>query len=272
MKKIANLKVPSDPRWYQIFVLSSLLVYGLWFLNFPLNWQTMVTIVLTAQLTQLCCTRLWKLPKFDPRSAFISSLSLCLLLRTEVIVLAALAAVITIASKFFIQIRYKHIFNPTNFSLTMMLLISDQVWVSSGQWGSTGLLAFFIACCGGLVLYRTTRSDITIAFVFAYAGILFGRAWWLSDPVTIPLHYLQSGAFLLFAFFMISDPKTIPDSRSGRILFACWVAVLAAYIQFALYQPNALLWALVCSSPFVPVIDKLLGGERYRWPIMRRFV
>lgn len=272
MKRPTGIKLPSDPRWYQITVLSGLLIYGLGFLDFPIRWYHILTIVLVAQLTQYCCTRVWKLPKFDPRSALISSLSLCLLLRTEVIALAALAAVITIASKFLIQIRYKHIFNPTNFSLTAMLLISDQVWVSSGQWGSTGLLAFFIACCGGLVLYRTTRSDITIAFIFAYAGILLGRAWWLGDPVTIPLHYLQSGAFMLFAFFMISDPKTIPDSRRGRILFACWVALLAAYIQFALYQPNALLWALVCSSPFVPVIDKLLGGERYRWPIMRRFV
>ena len=70
-----------------------------------------------ALLTQYACTRLWRLPAFDPRSALISGLSLCLLLRANSVWLVVLTAVVTIASKFVIRWRGKHIFNPTNFGI-----------------------------------------------------------------------------------------------------------------------------------------------------------
>lgn len=261
----AAIKLPQDPRWYQTVILCGLITYGLMFLEFDIHWHYALVMVLSAQLSQYGCSKLLGLA-FDPRSALISSLSLCLLLRTDVLLWAVLAAVITVSSKFILQIDRKHIFNPTNFALAVCMLLSDSVWVSSGQWGSTTFLAFLMACLGGLVLYRTARSDITVAFLLAYSMMLLGRAWWLGDPLDIPLHYLQNGALLIFAFFMISDPRTIPDSRLGRIGFAIWVASLAVFIQFVMYQPNALIWALVCSSPLVPVIDKLSSGQRYHWP------
>lgn len=270
MATLPGFTLPRDPRWYQTLILSGLILYGLLFLGFDIQWPQALAMLIAAQVTQYWCTRLWRLPAFDPRSALISSLSLCLLLRTDVLLLAILAAVVTVASKFIFQIQRKHIFNPTNFGLGVMMLLSDSVWVSTGQWGSTLFLVFLLGCGGGLVLYRTARSDITVMFLLVYSALLLGRAWWLGDPQTIPLHYLQNGALLIFAFFMISDPRTIPDSRAGRIAFACWVASLAAYIQFGMYQPNALIWALLCSSPLVPIIDKLSSGQRYHWPTMRK--
>jgi len=45
---------------------------------------------------------------------------------------------------------------------------------------------------------------------------------------------------------------------------------VALFIQFGLFEPNALLWALVGCAPLVPVIDRLLPGERYRWPCPNR--
>ena len=83
--------------------------------------------------------------------------------------------------------------------------------------------------------------------------------------MTIPLHRLQSGALLLFTFFMISDPKTTPDSRAGRVLFAALVAFGAWYIQFRLFRTNGLLWSLAACSTIVPIIDRLLPGARYAW-------
>ena len=72
---------------------------------------------------------------------------------------------------------------------------------------------------------RAARSDVTLAFLVFYLALVVGRSLWLGEPLAIPLHRLQSGALLLFAFFMISDPKTTPDSRAGRILFAALVAL-----------------------------------------------
>jgi Na+-translocating ferredoxin:NAD+ oxidoreductase RnfD subunit len=83
--------------------------------------------------------------------------------------------------------------------------------------------------------------------------------------LTIPLHRLESGALLLFSFFMISDPKTTPDSRAGRVLFAALVACGAWYVQFRLFRTNGLLWSLAACSMAVPLIDRLLPGVRYVW-------
>lgn len=255
----------SDPRYYQISILSLLLIYGLYFLDLEIRLSNASAILFAAQITQYCFTRLFDLPKFDPRSALISSLSLCLLLRTDSLLLAMLAAFIAISSKFLIRWHHKHIFNPTNFALVIMILLFDSAWVSSGQWGRDLLFVFLIACLGMIVINRSRRSDITLAFLGFYTAMIFGRAGWLGDPLTIPLHQLQSGALLIFAFFMISDPVTTPNSRPGRILFALLVTLAAGYVQFILYQPNGVLYALVGCCCLTPLIDRLLPGAMFYW-------
>ena len=255
-----------DPRLYQIATLSSLLVYGMGWLEFDITPTRAVLLLGTVLVTQAAGDRFegraanWK-------SALISGLSLCLLLRTNSALLAMLAAVLTIGSKFVVRFRGKHIFNPTNGGLVAMLLLSERVWVSPGQWGSVALFALLMACVGGLVVNRARRSDVTVAFIACYIALLFGRSLYLGEPLTIPVHRLQSGALLLFTFFMISDPKTTPDSRAGRVLFAALVAFGAWYVQFRLFRTNGLLWSLALWSAAVPLIDRLLPGETYRWSL-----
>ncbi len=268
----ARLRPLRDPRLYQIAVLASLLIYGVTRLDLEVHPLQAAALLATALLTQYACTRLWRLPAFDPRSALISGLSLCLLLRTGSLLLAFVAAAVTIASKFVIRWRGKHLFNPTNFGIVAMMLATGQVWVSPGQWGSAAFFAFLVACLGGLVVNRAARSDVTWAFLAFYLAVLFGRALWLGQPTAIPLHQLGSGAFLIFTFFMISDPRTTPDSRAGRILFALLVALGAGFVHFVLYRPNGLLLSLAFLSPVVPLLDRLLPGERYAWRHERRIL
>lgn len=254
-----------DPRAYQIAALAGLLAYGMAGLAFEVSIARVILLLATALATQYVGGRLAGLPGFDPRSALISGLSLCLLLRTNSEALAALTAVVTIASKFALRWNGKHLFNPTNFGLVAMILATQAVWVSPGQWGSAAFLGFLVACLGGMVVNRAARSDVTLAFLASYGALLFLRAGWLGDPMSIPLHQLESGALLIFAFFMISDPKTTPDSRAGRVLFAILVAAGAAFVQFRLYRPNGLLWSLAALSPAVALIDRLFPGCRYEW-------
>jgi enediyne biosynthesis protein E5 len=94
---------------------------------------------------------------------------------------------------------------------------------------------------------------------------MFGRSIYLGEPLLIPFHRLESGALLLFTFFMISDPKTTPDTRAGRVLFAALVALGAWYVQFRLFRTNGLLWSLAACSMAVPLIDWLMPGHRYAW-------
>lgn len=254
-----------DPRYYQIAVLSSLLAYGITVLDFGIRWQNALLIVATALAVQFGATLYNKLPRFDPLSPLITSLSLTLLLRTDMALIAALAASLAIGSKFMLRYRGKHIFNPANFALVTLMFASDHAWVSSGQWGSAAIGAFVLACLGFLVLTRAKRAETTIAFILFYAAMLFGRAIWLDDPLSIPLHQLQNGALLIFAFFMISDPKTTPNTALGRVLYAGLVASVAYTIQFIFYQPNGPILALIMCAPVVPVIDAVLRGQIYRW-------
>lgn len=268
-----------DPRYYQIAALAGLLIYGISFLSFDVTPARAALLVTTALAAQWVCTRLWQLRAFDPRSALISALSLCLLLRTSDPALAIAAAVVAIVGKFALRVNGKHVFNPTNGALVLMLLLSDRVWVSSGQWGHAAFFALLMACVGGLVVYRALRSDVTFAFLGAYSALVVGRALWLGQPLAVPLHMFENGALLLFAFFMISDPKTTPDSRLGRVVFAALVALGAGVVQFVLYRPNGLLWSLAVVSMATPLIDRLLPGAQYRWtgtgiftPLIARFV
>jgi enediyne biosynthesis protein E5 len=255
----------SDPRHYQILVLLSLLTYGVRWLQFDVGVTQIIILLGGAVLAQCVCMRPRRPPTFDARSALISGLSLCLLLRTNSILVLIVTVIVTIASKFFLTWKRKHIFNPTNFGLVLMMLLSDQAWVSPAQWGSKLYFGFLMACLGGMVVHRALRSDVSYAFIFSYAAILFGRAYGLGDPLTIPLKQLQSGALLLFTFFMISDPKTTPDSRAGRVLFAMLVAAGATYVQFVLYRNNGLLWSLAICSILTPLIDYVFPGTRYHW-------
>ena len=255
----------ADPRYYQIAVLSALLLYGIVALDFGIHWQNATAIVMTALGLQFSFSRWLDLPRFDPLSAVITSLSLTLLLRTDAVTIAILAAILAIGSKFLIRIRGKHVFNPANFALVTLMLASDRAWVSSGQWGSTAIAALALASLGFLVLTRARRAETTIAFLAVYAGLLFSRAIWLGDPMAIPLHQLQNGALLIFAFFMISDPKTAPDTPLGRVLFAGLVAAIAYMIQFVWYEPNGPILALILCLPLVPLIDGVLRGKLYQW-------
>ena len=254
-----------DPRLYQIAALTGLLAYGLLRLDLEVRPGRAAIILISVLATQYTCTRAWRLPAFDARSALISGLSLCLLLRTNWAALAAMGAVLAVASKFVIRVRGKHVFNPTNFAI-VALLLTGQAWVSPGQWGSAAFFGFLLACLGGIVVNRAARSDVTIAFLAAYAGLVFARSLWLGEPMTIPIHRLQNGALLIFAFFMISDPRTTPDRRAGRVIFALLVALGAAFVQFRLFRTNGLLWSLAVFAPAVPLIDWLLPAAPHRWP------
>ena len=252
-----------DPRYAQITVLTALAGWGLWVLDFEVRGALAVAVVGTALAVQWLGNRA-RGESFDPRSALISGLSLVLLLRTDSLWIGAAAAGLAIASKFLVRVRGKHVFNPTNGALVVTLLVSESAWVSSGQWGSGPIAAAAFVSAAGWVL-RSARGDVAVAFLASWCALLVGRALWLGDPLAIPLHQLTSGALLLFAGFMISDPRTLPDARAGRIAFAIAVAVLGYLGRFQFHEPNALLFALAACAPAVPLIDRFLPGLRFTW-------
>jgi Na+-transporting NADH:ubiquinone oxidoreductase subunit NqrB len=251
----------ADARIWQILSLGLLLTYGVGMLDFDQTPFNIAVLIVTALATQWLCSRAISGQRFDPLSPLITAFSLCLLLRASSPGTLAISAALAIGSKFVLRFDGKHIFNPANFAIGVLLL-SDMAWISPAQWGSRTWAAFLFVCLACLVLSRAKRADIAIAFLGAYIAILFARAFYLGDPMTIPMKQTQSGALLLFTFFMITDPKTTPDRRSARLLFAALVAAFAAWLQFANFMPQALIYALFFASPLVPLLDCLFPRDR----------
>ena len=258
-----------DPRLFQIASLGGLLAANLAWFDLGASLAQSALTLAAAPIAQIVFCRLYG-QAFDWRSPLITGLSLSLLLRTHDPLLWIAAALLAIGSKFVIRVRGKHLFNPAAFAIVTLLFASalspsGGVWVSPGQWGSAVWQVLLVTSLGGLVLTRSRRLDIALAFLGCYAGLLLFRCLWLGDPFTIPLHQLQSGALLLFAFFMVTDPRSTPDSRAGRMLFAAGVAGLAYYLQFACQIRTGLFYALVFVSPTTPLLDMILPAERFRW-------
>jgi enediyne biosynthesis protein E5 len=255
----------AGPRYFQIGALSCLLAVNMTLIEFGARPVPSIVAIGSALLAQWACTRLAGLPQLDLRSPLITGLSLSLLLRADAIWLYAAAAVIAIASKFVLRINGKHIWNPAGFAIVVLLLASNGVWISPGQWGTEVWFAALTGCLAILVLSAARRADIAVFFFASHALLLLARAWWLGDPLAIPLHQSQSGSLLIFTFFMISDPRTAPDSALGRFLFAFAVALLAHYMAFFMQLRPALYFALIILSPITLMIDLLIPAERYTW-------
>jgi enediyne biosynthesis protein E5 len=254
-----------DARYFQIAALGCLLIINMTVIEFGARPLPSVVAIGSALLAQWACARLTGLPQFDYRSPLITGLSLGLLLRADAIWLYAAAAVIAIASKFVLRVNGKHIWNPAGFAIVVLLLVSNGVWISPGQWGTEVWFAALTGCLAILVLSAARRADIAIFFFASHAVLLLARAWWLGDPLAIPMHQLQSGSLLIFTFFMISDPRTAPDSALGRFLFAFAVALLAHYMAFSMQMRPALYFALIILSPITLMIDRLIPAQRYTW-------
>jgi len=262
-KAIAFLS--NDPRHYQIGVLSSLILIGVSSFGFHLPLWHVISCIGASLATQFVGDKILG-RKFDVRSPMISALSLTLLLRTGSIWLSLAAGVLAIGSKYLIRFRGKHIFNPANFGLVVLALLFTGAWVSPGQWGTVSWLAILLVGLGGIVTGKAKRWDVSLSFLGFFAIFLLARTLWLGNPISIPVHQLQSGALLIFTFFMISDPKTTPNARLGRVLYAGLVALVGFVLTTFYYQSAGVIYALVLCAPFVPAFDYFFKDRLYQWP------
>ncbi len=257
--------VNKDARHWQILALSGLFLISVLTTDFgarPVHLIAAFTGAMSAQLIGTLITGC----RFEWKSAAITSLSISILMRAVAPWMWFAAGLIGIGLKFAVRYRGKHIFNPACIGIVAMLLILGRdVWVSPGQWGQAPLFAAYAIGLAALVLSSVKRLDIALSFLGTFAAIMIGRALWLGDPMTIPMHQLSSGTLLVFTFFMITDPRSTPNSRAGRILFAMSVAALAAWFIIGPNQRAAPLVALAALSITTPILDRLLPAGRFSW-------
>ncbi|MGV0026557.1 RnfABCDGE type electron transport complex subunit D [Phormidesmis priestleyi] len=268
----------NDARLYQIFFLSLFLLVGIgtrdWTLHIGRIGVAIATCLLTQWLVipgdgddgektaqgQFNRSKLRSLP-----SALITALGLSLLLRADHYSTIVLASVAAILSKVLLRVGEKHIFNPANFGIIVALLFTSDAWVSPGQWGEEGWYALLFLGAGGLVLKRVGRWDTTIAFLTTYLGLEAVRNAWLGWTWDVWGHRLMSGSLLMFALFMVTDPRTIPNSRTGRVIWAMAIALLTFILRNQFFVSTAVFWALFALAPLSIVLDILFPDLRFSW-------
>ena len=255
-----------DARWLQILFLGSLLLVGALLRDFALTWPQIVLTFSAALGTQaIWSTDRGSLPAHALLSAAVTALGLSILLRADSLWVHPLIATLAISAKFVIRVRDKHLFNPANLGVVIAVIFLPGTWISPGQWGSDWVAALWFILLGVTVTTRAQRFDIAWAFLACYVALLAGRIFWFDMRWAVLGNQLSSGALLLFTFFMITDPRTTPDDRAMRYLYAALVAALAFVWQYVLFKPAGPIWALFLLTPLVPLLDLLRPAERFQW-------
>jgi Na+-transporting NADH:ubiquinone oxidoreductase subunit NqrB len=262
-----------DIRDYQILYLSLFLILGVgtrdWTLRPMMIFVTIATSLLMQSLLTLIVNRLSfvqdKEHKTNIRSPLITSLGISLLLRADYPTTMFIAAAMAIASKFVFKFEDKHFFNPANFGIISALVLTPDAWVSPGQWGEDWWYAFLFVGTGGMILHRIGRWDTTAAFLGFYALLEAVRNLWLNWTWDVYLHRLMSGSLLLFALFMVTDPRSIPNSRTGRLTWAACIAVVTFILRNNFYLSTAVFWALFALAPLTVIFDKVWKASRFSW-------
>ena len=150
---------PWDARWFQMAFQLTFLSYGLLFLQWKAEWLAYVLFIGTGLLLQWFADSITTKKIIHPlhwsnsgwKSALISCLSLCLLLKTNHWYICIIAAALTVISKYILRYKGKHIFNPSAFGIVATVLLTKDAWLSPAQWGS-GVVIFFAVCCLGLIV------------------------------------------------------------------------------------------------------------------------
>ncbi|MEJ2501944.1 MAG: hypothetical protein P8177_01290 [Gemmatimonadota bacterium] len=188
-------------------------------------------------------------------SAYISGISIGILIHSPMLWPYALGAALSIMSKYVLRAGGRHLWNPSNFGICVLLFLAPfAVAPLSVQWGNDIWPMLVIWAIGLNAIRRARRAHITVAYIAAFFAFAFVRsvitgASFLTEaaPITGPMYQL-------FALFMVTDPKTTVSSRKGRVVVVVAVAFVEMLLRLAevIYAP---FYALFLVGPAALLIE-----------------
>jgi Na+-translocating ferredoxin:NAD+ oxidoreductase RnfD subunit len=169
-------------------------------------------------------------------SAYISGISLTLLIKPQGGALwpFALGGFLAISSKYVLRYRDNHLWNPTNFAISALLLAApDRISVLSHQFGNDITTNLVIWTFGLIIAARVGVLHITLTYVVSFLALNGVRAALLGQPLLPEIAPITGPMYQLFVFFMITDPRTVVRGRQRQIVVAVAIAVMETLIRFA---------------------------------------
>ena len=293
-----------DPRLHVAAVIISVHVLGQVGLGFRVTVPQILAAMLTCAIIEVALTFRQTRSFVWPASAMLTGSGVALILRvagtpagdpwgTESWYVYAAVAGLSLLTKYVIRFRGTHIFNPSNIGLVVafLLLGSSRVepldfwWAPLNVW----MIAAYVVIIGGglLITRRLHLLGLAATFWVGLAigtGVLAGSghcmtANWAFAPVCGVDFWrviVTSPEVMIFLFFMITDPKTVPAGRVGRLVFGLLVAVVSTLLMAP--QTNefgtkvGLLSGLVVLCAARPVLDRLLPEPRSTADNVRAFL
>lgn len=228
------------------------------------SYQKTLLAIGTAILVELILGRIFigKWPHIA--SAYITGISVGILLRSPAYWPYAVCAAIAITSKYVLRYKGRHLWNPSNFGICVVLfLLPASVAMLSIQWGNNMWSLLVIWLLGSAILWRLRRLHITATYVISFLVLAVLRAWIIHQPVLAEISPITGPEYQLFIFFMITDPKTTVRSKTGQCIVAFLVAVLEMIFRFD-QSVYAELYALFWVGPIAMLMEMWMDARRMK--------
>jgi enediyne biosynthesis protein E4 len=227
-----------DPRVPFAAILTVYAVLGTLWLGFNRSPSQIALTVAAGCGLDLLLHRVLRGRLVFPLSAYITSLSLAILLNyAHDHFLLFLPVFLAIGSKYLLTYRGRHVFNPSLFGVATTLLLAGNLITAAPayQWGGGwGMSIFIVTAALVLFVFRVRRGWLISSFLVFYALQTALRAYLLRahlPPEMLFLGTMETPPFYLFVFFMLTDPKTSPESRRGQVAVAFAITVVDLYLH-----------------------------------------
>ncbi len=254
-----------DPRYLIAGLITLVLVVAQFRYHVVGGYERLVLTLLICTLTETLLSWFERGRVVNLQSAYISGVSLTLLLKPQGSVLwpFALAGFIAIASKYVLRYRDNHLWNPTNFAIVALLLAApSRVSVLSHQWGNDLLTNLVIWTFGLVIASRVRVLHITLTYVACFLVLNSARAAMLGQPVLPEIAPITGPMYQLFIFFMITDPRTVVRGRGKQIAVVVLIALAETLIRLASDRG----WPLPTAFNAAPALVALaLVGPVAKW-------
>ncbi|MDQ2842599.1 MAG: RnfABCDGE type electron transport complex subunit D [Acidobacteriota bacterium] len=205
-------------------------------------------------------------------SAYITGISVGILLRSPAFWPYALCSVLAIMSKYVIRWRGRHLWNPSNFAISAMLLIvPEYVATLSVQWGNTVWPMLVVWGLGVLIVLRVKRFHITATYVISFIALSFLRSLITGHPFLAEVAPITGPMYQLFIFFMITDPRTTVKPRWAQCLVAFLVAVVEMILRL-FENVHAPYYALAVVGPIANVVEIVITSKRHQLGVSKGLV
>lgn len=250
-----NRYVP--PAFITLILLAGQLSFGI-----LESYERTLLAIGTAIVTELVLGRIFLGKWLNLASAYISGISVGILVRSPAFWPYAVAAALAITSKYVLRYKGRHLFNPSNFGISVVLfLLPTTVAMLSIQWGNNLYSLITIWILGSIIVSRVHRYNITLTYVASFLVLAVIRAHLIHEPVLSEISPLTGPEYQLFIFFMITDPKTTVRSKKGQCLVAFLVALLEMFFRLD-QSVYAELYALFWVGPIALLVEMWLDGRR----------